>query len=75
MLNAYSNLGGGECSLETDRIPSLKCHGKLLKQKTGFSSTTGDVADVSANLLSQFSCLLVPRAGCFNSQWIQDVRA
>jgi len=66
MLNGYGNLSGGEYSLEADRIPSLKCGGELLKQKTGFSGITGDVIDASANLLNQLNCLLVPLAGCFN---------
>ena len=55
MLNGYSSLGGGECSLEADRIPSVQCQGELLKQKTGFAGITGDVADASANLLTQFN--------------------
>jgi len=74
MLNGYSSLGGGECSLEADRIPSLQSHVELLKQKTGFSGITDDVTDASFNLLIQFYCLLVPRAGCFSSHWIQDMR-
>ena len=68
-----SSLGGGECSFEVDCIPSLQCHRELLKQKTGFYGITGNVADASANVLNQFSCLLVPRAGCFNSHWVEGM--
>ena len=50
MLNGYSSLGGGECSLEADRIPSLQSHVELLKQKTGFSGITDDVADACLSI-------------------------
>jgi len=74
MCNGCNSVSFGNHGVpEGDRIPSLKSHGKELKQESGFPGVFCDCGDASADLLCQLYRHLMPHTSCFHGKGIEDM--